>query len=245
MKVLKNYNGFVTEKLKMINEGGGAGKDLIFDDVNFQILLEYSDKKLTLIKKELDLGDKLDIIGYDDGMRDIKIENLFEEELNYVIDLEKLSNLTVKKVNYYSGQYDEYPDEMTLGEISENEKIQIEISGSGEFSYMLGAGWMHVIIEKDDVVFDTSLDLHDDYDSYIDDINIYDCLGANCDLDVTIKLVATEEFENLWSDLFDSSNFENFKEETMKSEEDEGEDHSDDEWYWQMWQDDLDMKYGL
>ncbi len=245
MKVLKNYGGFVTEKLKMINEGGGAGKDLIFDDVNFQILLEYSDKKLTLIKKELDLGDKLDIIGYDDGMRDIKIENLFEEELNYVIDLEKLSNLTVKKVNYYSGQYDEYPDEMTLGEISENEKIQIEISGSGEFSYMLGAGWMHVTIEKDDVVFDTSLDLHDGYDSYIDDINIYDCLGANCDLDVTIKLVATEEFENLWSDLFDSSNFENFKEETMKSEEDEGEDHSDDEWYWQMWQDDLDMKYGL
>ncbi|MCK9416420.1 hypothetical protein M0Q97_07165, partial [Candidatus Dojkabacteria bacterium] len=74
---------------------------------------------------------------------------------------------------------------------------------------------------------------------------IYDCFGANCDLDVTIKLVATEEFENLWSDLFDSSNFENFKEETMKSEEDEGEDHSDDEWYWQMWQDDLDMKYGL
>jgi hypothetical protein len=46
MKILKEYKNFVANKMQMLNEGGGAGKEFIFKDVEFRIVLTYSKREL-------------------------------------------------------------------------------------------------------------------------------------------------------------------------------------------------------
>lgn len=220
MKILKEYKNFVANNMQKINEGGGAGKEFIFEDVEFRIVLTYSKRELEEHINELNLGESFDLIGYQDGLRNINLidRSLLEHTLTYKIDEEKLSKITLKNIEYYTHDLtfeNEYDDNTTLGEISEKEDIEIEISGYGQFTYMYGAGWLTSIITAGDEILNTTLDLHDGYDSFINNAKVYDCLNKYCDLDINIKLVASEDFQDLWQDVF------------LSDDDDDDDDHHD------------------
>lgn len=240
MKIILEYNNFI-KKYKAINEGGGAGKDIKFKDFSFDIALNYSKGILSLVKKNVELGDTIDIVGYQDGLRDIKTEELFETSISYVINEENLANLTVKNIRYYTHElFDGIDETKTLKELSEESDIDIVITGGGTIEHMYGGGWITPKFEKDSVLTLNMNELNDGYDSWINNANIYDCLDKYCEISITANLKALEKFDGLWKELFfDYETYEDY----LKSLGTDNIDTLSEEDFYNQKQEDLRIKY--
>lgn len=197
MKKILEFNKFIQKFV--LNEGGGAGKNFSFNDITFDIKLKYSNGKISEIKKEVDLGDVFDLSGYNEGLSNIKTD-IFETELVYTIDEEKMKNLTVKEIEHYNFVFTDKNDDENLYDISKSEDILIDIEGGGKLEYMYGAGWLTPHVEKDQIIALNMDDLTDGYNTWIDNKNVYDCLYDFIKVKVNLKL--TEKFCDLWKDLF-------------------------------------------
>lgn len=197
MKKILEFNKFIQKFV--LNEGGGAGKNFSFNDITFDIKLKYSNGKISEIKKEVDLGDVFDLSGYNEGLSNIKTD-IFETELVYTIDEEKMKNLTVKEIEHYNFVFTDKNDDENLYDISKSEDILIDIEGGGKLEYMYGAGWLTPQVEKDQIIALNMDDLTDGYNTWIDNKNVYDCLYDFIKVKVNLKL--TEKFCDLWKDLF-------------------------------------------
>lgn len=154
MKYILEFNQY-----HQLNEGGGAGKNFEFDEIGYDIKFQYSKEGLKLVSKEVTLGDKMNIIGYYDGRRNIPTEGLFETDIEYTLSEEKLSNVTVGQVIYFTGEdmwlsnsahVSDYGENTTFKEIVEQgETIDIQITGSGSVEHMYGASWITPSVDKD------------------------------------------------------------------------------------------------
>ena len=200
MKIITEYFEFVKKsKLSKINEGGGAGKEIKLE-ASFEIELLYTKSGIKEVKKYLEVENSMDIIGYQDGMRGISTDGIFNETLNYNINVEQLSKITMKDIRYNVGNdfMLEYSDETTLSDIiNKGIRIPIKISGSGDLKKMYGRGWTTPVIRKNDTIsFDT--DNFDGLECYMFGKNIYDLM----DCTITIDIKFTEKGDLLWNDLF-------------------------------------------
>jgi hypothetical protein len=244
MKLILEYNDFL-KKYKKINEGGGAGKEIKFDDFEFELKFSYKNGKLELLNKSANIGDKLDIKGYQDGMENISTEDLFETEITYKLDEKLLGDLTIGQIEYYNLDIFNKEDDKnkTLRELSDEVELKISVYGSGEMKKMYGSGYILSMIDKDDILHFSMGDLNDGYDSYINDRNIYDCLDKYCGLSIDVSLKATEKMQQLWEDLFKDD--ETYDDYLNGLSEDEKEDSLSEDDFYQQKQDDLKINYGI
>jgi len=244
MKYILEFNQF---KDKLF-EGGGAGKEFKFASVGYDLKFEYSKDGLKLISKEVTLGEKMDLYGYQDGMGDISVEDLFEVDIDYKLPEDKVGSITVDQIIYYVGEgelFDDYDKETTLKEIvAKGETINIQLDGSGSLDYLYGGGY---ILPSMGVGTELSIDLDkmggDDFGDYINDVNVHGLLtekgfGAG----LTIK--ATNKFNQLWDVLFRNPPY--YSDYLESFEKDDENDEPLDEISW--WEDHLDGlrdEYGI
>lgn len=239
----KEYN----QKNKL-NEGGGAGKEFKFYDLSYDLKFEYSKDSLKLIKKEVNLGEKLDIIGYDDGMDNISMEDLFESDIKYTLTAEQVGSITVGQVEYNVGNgvlFSEYNKETTLKDIVEKGKtIEIGVGGSGDLEYMHGAGWILSTIDKDTTLTIDVDNISGDYsmNDYIDGVEVYGLL-SKVGFTAHIILKATEKFEQLWDDLFVNNSY--YQDYLDSFDEGDGEEPLSEDDFYEQEQDDLRLNYGI
>ena len=224
MKYILEFNQY-----HKLNEGGGAGKNFEFEDIGYDLKFEYSKDGLKLISKEVTLGDKMDLIGYQDGRRNISTEGLFETDIKYTFSEEKLGNVTVGQIIYFTGEdmwltsslhVSDYDKETTLKEIvQKGDTIDIQITGSGSVEYMYGAGWLTPSMDKG-----TEIEINIDNMSgewgmmdYIDDKNVQGLMFPysyfakefkSPDFTAEIVLKATEKFEEVWDDIFNNDDLD-------------------------------------
>jgi len=244
------FDGFYKNKL---NEGGGAGKEFKFYDSSYDIKFEYSKEGLKLVTKSVELGDKLDIIGYQDGMSDISMEGLFEADITYTLTSDQVGSITVGQIEYYVGKgvlFSEYDKETTLKEIVEktDESIELNVNGSGDLEYMYGAGWLTPHVDKDTVINIDIDNIRGDY-SINDSIEGKDVYGllSKAGFKANITLKATEKFEQFWKELFiDTPYYQDYLDEFEKEFGEDSEDSPlSEEDYYQQYQDDLQHNWGI
>jgi len=251
MKFILEFKEY--SKKNKLNEGGGAGKEFTFDDLSYDIKFEYSKEGLKLVSKSVELGDKLDIIGYQDGMRDISTEGLFEADITYTLTSEQVGSITVGQIDYYIGDgvlFSEYDKETTLKEIVEKtgEVIELGVNGSGDLEYMYGAGWLTPHVDKETILNINVDNIRGDYsiNDYIEDKEVYSLLSkAGFTANITLK--ATEKFEQLWKELFiDTPYYQDYLDEFEKEfgEDSDEEPLSEDDFY-QQHQDDMQSNWGI
>lgn len=206
MKKILEFNKFIQKFV--LNDGGGAGKEFTFNDISFEIQLKYSDGNISEIKKTYSLGDVFDLSGYNEGLNNIKTD-IFEAELIYTIDNEKLKNLTVKEIEHYNYVFTDKDDNENLFDISKEEDVIITIEGGGKLEYMYGGGWLTPHVEKDQIIALNMDDLNDGYNTWINNKNVYDCLYDIVKVKINLKL--TEKFCELWQELFiDINTYEDY-----------------------------------
>lgn len=220
MKYILEFNQY-----KKLNEGGGAGKNFEFEDIGYDLRFEYSKDGLKLTKKEVTLGEKMDIIGYYDGRRNIPTEGCFETDIQYTFSEEKLGNVTVAQIIYFTGEdfllmgnpISDYGREKTLKEIVQEEDgvIDIQITGSGSVEHMYGAGWLTPSMNKGTEIKIDIIDIHGEWaiEDYMDDKNVQGLMFPysvfakqfkSPDFIADIILKATEKFEEVWEEIFNS-----------------------------------------
>jgi hypothetical protein len=202
MKKILEFKTFCKNYHK-VNEGGGAGKDIIFNGIGYDLELKLTKTGIEVIKKHVYIDEPIDIIGYQDGRRNIDSEGLFDVELQYSIDLEKLNNLTIDRVHYYTDRlFNGYDDEnitihsILSDEADDDDEIIFDCSGYGKTSYMYGAGWFTSHLKKDTIIKVDAFDISPNV------TNIVDMLISECDLKINIILKATDQMEETWNDIF-------------------------------------------
>jgi len=254
MKYILEFKQYFTKN--KLNEGGGAGKEFKFDDISFDTQFEYSKSGLKLISKKVELGEKMDLIGYQDGLSDIAVDGLFEADLDYKMSEESIGKITVGQVIYHVGEgvlFSEYPKETTFKEIVEKgDTIQIQIGGSGSLDYVYGGGYILAGMDTGTEISIPIDRLNGDY-SFNDSIDGVDVVGLfsswsggkkqeNSPFDASFKLKATEKFKELWDALFaNPPYYQDYLDDFKEGDE---EPMSEEDW-WQMIQDDLQMEYGI
>lgn len=216
MKILKNYNEFVKESYSPINEGGGAGKEFTFENPSFEIEYEYKDGTLTEISNTFELGDKVDIVGYERGEREIDVEGLFTSDDKMVC---KFDLTTAEKLLNIIG-----------ADLSESHTFSIVSSRYiSKYSTMIGRGWIPFRYDVGDEVLPEYI--VDDYDFYIDNKDIdnmdqYIKLNSELSEDLVSypSMKATSTFVELWDRLFmnnDEDDDEGFKTDDFELEDEE------------------------
>lgn len=216
MKYILEFNQY-----HQLNEGGGAGKNFEFDEIGYDIKFQYSKDGLKLVSKEVTLGDKLDIIGYYDGQRNIPTDGLFETDIQYTFSEEKLAKVTVAQVIYFVGEgvlFEDYDENTTFKEIVEKgDTIDIQITGSGSVEHMYGAGWLTPSVDKDTEITIDITDISGEWAvmDYIDDVNVQGLMfpymyfadkfkSQSPEFSASIVLKATQKFVDTWNDIFNS-----------------------------------------
>ena len=236
-----------------LNEGGGAGKEFKFEDLSYDLKFEYSKEGLKLVTKNVELGEKLDIIGYQDGMSDISTEGLFEADITYTFTSEQVGSITVGQIEYHIGKgvlFSEYDKETTLKEIvgKTGEVIELGVGGSGEMEYMHGAGSMLSHIDKETTISMDIDNIRGDY-SINDSIEGKDVYGllSKAGFTAKITLKATERFEQLWKELFvDTPYYQDYLDEFQKEfGEDSKEEPLSEDDYYQQHQEDMQSNWGI
>jgi hypothetical protein len=247
---IKNWKQF-NENMKPLNEGGGAGKDINFNDISFKIGLTLTLKGITEYKNEINLGESFDVSGYQDGMNNISTIDMFETKLEYKLDHQKMLDLTLGQIRYYSDQFfpgDDDPDKTTLRQLlesGEENDFDIILEGGGSYSYMFGGGYIHSSVKQGQTILSETLDLNNGYDVYIDDTIIYDCLFKYADENVIITLTAKEKLANLWIDLFENNlDYDTFVKDEIENGQEKDEIISE-EGYYDMIQNDNQLNYGV
>lgn len=205
MKNILEFNNFV-KKYKKVNEGGGAGKDIKFSEINYDLMLVATASGIQLQKKEVSVDETIDIVGYQDGLSNIYTDGLFDVDLEYSINFDKFKNLTVAKIKQYSSNlFSDVDDDVTMGDMlsGENAQITLRTEGGGAASYMYGGGWILQKIKKDETIKIDVFEIGDGGNEYLNGANVIDLLSMTCDLVVNVVLKATDKMENMWNDIFE------------------------------------------
>lgn len=235
MKYLLEFNTF-NKKYRKLNEGGGAGKEFIFEDVEYGLSFEYSESGLNLINKHVGLGDKLDINGYQDGLQNINTEGLFETDITHNLTAEKVGSIKISDIVYHVGVgtlFPEYTNDMTLRDVVENgETIKINLSGNGELQYMHGGGYIHSIISENQIIKISTDDIRGDYSNmdYINDVDVIGLFGKY-KFEAELILKATKKMETMWKDIFNPETYSEYLERIVGDDEKQ---MSEDEFYEQQ-----------
>jgi len=225
MKKIKKYVQFINEqKLHRINEGGGAGKEFTFHDIEFYVAYEYKNGKLELVKNTLDIGERMDIVGYQDGLRDILTYGLFE-------------NVSEMVCNF---NIDHAKEIIELGEMPISGEYTFEFTqSSSKYDTMIGAGYLSFSFKLGDVVIAGS---PADVDCTLDNVDVTSFNGYKRIDEILTKaisypdFIATYNFEHMWEDIFNPESYDDY----IESNPDENMD--EDEFYrWQA--DSLKEKY--
>lgn len=200
---MKHLNKF--SEHQKLNEGGGAGKDFIFENINFNLYFTYKDGKMTEYKKSINLEDSFDLQGYGEGLSGINPEGMFKIELSYDINESQLGDITVGDIQYNVGKelFDGMDENKTLLEISKTQDLDICFEGSSSFSYMHGAGYLTPSISTDSTLLsiDPNQVFDDGYDDHINDVNLYGLLDKKGAVSINIELTPTEKLIGLWDQL--------------------------------------------
>jgi hypothetical protein len=238
MKYLLEFVNF-NKNYKKLNEGGGAGKEFSFDDIEYRLLFEFSEDGLKLINKHVSLGDKLDIIGYEDGLRNINVEGLFETDIIHNLTTEKVGSIKISDIVYHVGVgvlFPEYTNDMTLQDVVENgETIKINLSGNGKLEYMYGRGYMLSTISENQILKIDTDDISGDYSNmdYINDIDVVSLFGKY-GFNVQLTLKATKRMETMWKDIFNPETYSGYLKRIANSETEEQ--LSEDDFYEQQYE---------
>lgn len=229
MKYILEFKQYNTKN--KLNEGGGAGKNFEFEDIGYDLKFKYSKDGLKLISKEVTLGDKMDLIGYQDGRRNIPTEGLFETDIEYTFSEEKLGNVTVGQIIYFTGEDMWLTNELhvsdyetTLKEIvQKGDTIDIQITGSGSVEHMYGAGWLTPSMNNGTEIKIDIIDISGEWSmtDYIDDKNVQGLMFPysvfakqfkSPDFTADIILKATEKFEEVWDNIFNNDDLDDEEE---------------------------------
>ena len=241
--IIKEFKEFI-KKYQKINEGGGAGKDFIFENISGQLYLEISSQGIDVYKKEVTLGGPLKIEGYMEGISDLDPEKLFDIDLKYNTDLEKIYDITLDKIHYFTGLKEFENSKKTIREyITEGEKIDLNVNFDSEYSYMFGAGFLISTMSKGDKIeFDI---FNGNTDEFIfvslNNINGGSDLFADI-LNVKIVLTAKESMEELYDKFF--LNAPSYDEYLDNFDEEQEDYKMSEEEFYQMLKDDLLLEYG-
>lgn len=193
MKILKNYNEFVKESYSPINEGGGAGKQFTFETTSFEINYDYINGELIENSNTFELGETVDIVGYEDGERDIEVNGLFTSDNKMVSKFD--ANLAEKLLNIIGA------------DLTETHSFTITENRYGDtYDAMIGAGWLTFRFDVGDEVLPEYVA---DYNFFIDDKDVdnmeqYEELNRELSEDLVSypSMKATETFVELWDRIF-------------------------------------------
>lgn len=122
MKYLFNINQYT----KRIYEGGGAGIS-ITTNITIYGGFNIGYNKISDFKYDSSFDDTMDVVGYDDGMRDVSTEDMFDVKAP-VFSYKDVANIEVKSIKdiTYVEDFEEiftnYKDEETIGEYLNNNK---------------------------------------------------------------------------------------------------------------------------
>lgn len=245
--IIKEFKTF-KEKYQKINEGGGAGKDFKFSCIEGNLDLKITKEGVEVIKNETKGCDSLDILGYQDGIRGLDPNKLFEMKMEYSLKEDELKNMTFGEIKDRIGKdkYENVEDEKTIGQYLEegNELIlNIEVGGS-EYHHMFGAGFMLSILSKGGTIEFDIFDMEggDGFTSiYMDGKYNEDGLLHNI-LDTTIVLTANEAMENVYKEVFvDNPSYEEYIE---NFNDDEGVEPMDEELFYETRFEHIKDEYG-
>lgn len=229
MKNIKKYLEFIKEsKLMTINEGGGAGKNFTFHGTTFKIEYTYSNGKLTMDNNEFELGDKLDIEGYQDGLLNINNVDLFKSDNKMICNFNE--NMAKEILSISNADMD----------IKHTFTFEEESYGDNDYSVMIGAGYLYFKFDENDVVLPKlevdGYDFSIDYDDYDYSNNYYDIKKILENVKVEFPdLIATKKFQNMWIDIFTTHSYDDYLDDGKEDDED----LMSEEEYYEYVQDDL------
>ena len=219
MKYLLKYKQFESK----INEGGGAGISIDNCDISINVSFDVTLNKIDNFKSSYNLGETIDVKGYDDGMLGIKTEGLFNITMPETISYETIANITFEnlKKNFYENVFiedifDNYNGEETIGDYlknNEHEIIKIESDKSYAINDMIFGGWVRGKVETGMLLTIKEDDLTGEYSyDYINDVKV----------DLSINLIPKIEFAEGFVHFYDSvfanvhENYEAYLKSTLK-----------------------------
>lgn len=239
--IIKEFNLF-KKKYQKINEGGGAGKEFIFDSINGSLDLKITKDKVEVLKKEISAEEPLRIEGYMESIGKLDPNKLFEFDIEYTFNLDKFKKVTFGEIEYEIGDKYDIDEDKTVGEyLEEGNEMIIDTEIVSNYKYMHGAGYMSVSFEEGkEIEFDI-------FDGYSDGTGIY--LDKNMlhnlpdkFMDVTIKLTANKSMGEIFDEVFvTTQSYEEYLD-TMKDEDEE--DIMDEDLYYEIRFDHIIDEYG-
>ena len=254
MKNIKNYKLFL-ESLKKINEGGGAGVEFSFDRVEYDITIKITkDGNVTVEKSSLDLGDKFDASGYDDGLSNVKVEGLLKIE-----DKTKISINDTNYIKFFEDlrggyDYDETLGDINLTEYAKLKEIDITINiecVARPYNFMVGAGYIRGNYNTGSTLENIDIDNFDiDYTVEIEDETYpyypysYPYKKNVIDFSNTPSIIVEEEFVKFWDEVFgkDRPYYSHYLDGLTEDEKEDA--MNEDEW-WDWHNEYLNDRYGF
>jgi hypothetical protein len=176
-------------------------KNFTFHGTTFKIKYTYSNGKLTMDKNEFNLGDKLDIEGYQDGLLNINNVDLFKSDNKMICNF----NENIAK------------EILTLLDEDMDSDHTFIFNTLSDYSTMIGSGYLSFSFDENDVVLPKlKLDDYDfsiDYKSYNNSVNYkkIEKILENIKIEFP-DLISTKKFENMWANIFDQQSYEDYLE---------------------------------
>lgn len=245
-KHIQGFNSF-----KRINEGAGAGVDFNFERVTYNVTAEIkSDGTVNVVSSELDLGDKFDAHGYEDGLSNVKVDGLLKIEDNTKISINDTNYIKFFEDLRGGYDYDETLGDINLIEYAKLKEVDITINIeciSKPYNFMVSGGWIRSSFSIGDTLEKIDIENFDiDYTVDIDgDTYTYDPYKNNViDFSNTPSIIVEEEFVNFWDEVFGKDR--PYYSDYLKDLTDEEKENAMDEQEWWDWYNDtLDDRYGF
>lgn len=126
--------------------GGGAGKRLLMNGVYVEIVCSISKDGIVYQRKDINLPDKFNLTGYDDGATDILTEGMFEADIeDFSKEIMEAEFYDKKILSLYSNSEKfldtEFKNFKEFFQKNPDVTIDLVLNGDCEFDEMKGAGF--------------------------------------------------------------------------------------------------------